>query len=51
MFDCFYVPSVPKHLVTLCIGYSIPYIPFGNGLKSCALGGGKPTNAKITVIN
>lgn len=51
MFDCFYIPSVPKHLVTLCIGYSIPYIPFGNGLKSCALGGGKPTNAKITVIN
>ena len=49
MFDCFYIPSVPKHLVTLCIGYS--YIPFGNGLKSCALGGGKPTNAKITVIN
>lgn len=51
MFDCFYIPSVPKHLVTLSIGYSIPYIPFGNSLKPCTLGWGKPTNAKITVIN
>lgn len=51
MFYCFYIPPVPKHLVTLCIRYPIPYIPFGNGLKPCTLGWGKPTNTKITVIN